>query len=1116
MTDKNKNSDNDLHNIYFDMYAARQLDLLEQSYTGRGEAFFHVSGAGHEATAALAPHLIADDWLHCHYRDKALMIARGVTSEMFFMALFNKDGSHSRGRQMNAHMSAPEHRVLSIVGPVGNSALQAVGVAASVRADVSRPIVLCSLGEGTTQESEVTEAIGHAARENLPVLFLIQDNAFAISTDTRGKTFYGTPDREFDSFWGIPITRVDGRDAQNAHGAFAEVVRTIRDDRAPQIVVFSVERLHSHTNADDHRVYRSEEEITAMAQRSDPVALLRRKLIDNGAKEDDLSAEEDRIKERLTAEARAVQRSAEPAVEAPTKKPLPAALTDRDAEYRGTGEQAVTMLEAIRGVLDARMAADRRVVLFGEDIADPKGDVFGVTKGLTGKYPGRVENSPLSESLIVGTSIGRALAGDRPVAFLQFADFLPIAYNQIFAELGSMYWRTDGKWQAPVIVMVTTGGYRPGLGPFHASSMEAVAAHTPGVDVVFPSTAADAAGLLNAAFDSERPTIFFYPKNQLNDRVTATSSDVQKHLVPLGIAKTVREGADITFVTYGNTVPLAGRAAVDLAEAGIEAEIIDLRSLVPWDKDAVVAAAEKTGRLIVTHEDSHTAGFGAEVLATVGERARRTVQMRRVTRDDTYVPCNFANQLAVLPSYQRLVESAVEMFGGTTVWKKDAANVSGFFQIEAIGSSPSDETITVVEWHCAPGDTIEEGQLIADLEADKAAVELKSPVGGTVKELIIGEGDSVPVGAPIVAVHTGGGDSEDYVKPVTREEPGRPVISGVVKSGTVVHTTAASDGATCSIVGVAVRRGSRLVTNEEIARLSSWDAEDIEKRTGIAQRYWVTDGEDAVTLARDASFELFDTHGIDPATLDLIVFSTGTPVSTTPSMATLLHRAILDSYDDFEVQAFDVNAACSGYLYALQVAHDFLSNQPDAKVLVVTSEVLSPRLDMGDAGTAPIFGDTATASLLVGSAYDGSAGKPRVAVRRPALSAHGETGETLRVPIDPEDLISMDGPSVYLAAVKAMMASLTRAAEIAGVNVARLDRYIPHQANQRIINAVRQRMKVDKERMYSNIRENGNTSSSTIPICLSELIPTAASGELWGLTAFGGGYTYGGAILETL
>jgi 2-oxoisovalerate dehydrogenase E1 component len=1116
-----------LKKLYRHMVTAREMDTIEQSYTARGEAFFHVSGAGHEGSVALYPHLRERDWLHCHYRDKALMLARGISPSMFFLSLFNKDGSHSRGRQMNAHMSAPDLNVLSIVGPVGNSALQAVGVAEVIKDRQDSPFVLCAIGEGTTQESEVVEAIGHAVRESLPVLFLVQDNSFAISTRTKGQTFYSYPDGDAEEFYGIPITRIDGRDTVASIDAFEPVVAAIREDRKPRIVVFQVERLHNHTNADDQRMYRTPEEIESVARTGDPVARLRQGLIGAGIAESDLVEMEDVIRAELREQARTAQMSAEPQPIEDAKAPLPPALTDRSKEYTGNGERELVMLEAIRDVLDARLAADERVTLFGEDLEDPKGDVFGITRGLTQKYGRRIRNSPLSESLIVGVSVGRALAGGRPVAFLQFADFLPIAYNQIFAELGSMYWRTDGGWRVPVIVMVTAGGYRPGLGPFHASSLEALVAHTPGIDVYMPSDAGDAAGLLNAAFESERPTIFFYPKNQLNDRSRATSSDVAKQLVPPGTARLISNGDHLTIVAYGNTVPLAARAVAELSKHGVGVDLIDLRSLVPWDVETVVRSVEKTGRLIVAHEDNHTAGFGAEVIATAAEMSRRHIIARRVTRPDTYVPCNFGNQLEVLPSYRRILETAVDLLGGQVIWKQENAGEAGVFDVEAIGSSPSDETVSVVEWSVAVGDSVTEGDLLAEVEADKAAAELKSPVSGTVQELLIGVGDSVPVGTPIARIRTATG-SPEHVKPLTRENPGEPIVSGLdVSAGGASTQGGPAPAATgrdgdrsrvALIAGVAARRGSRIVENSEIEKLSpDWDAADIARRTGIERRPWVSGDETVLSLAADASRAVLSETGIDPSALDLIIFATGTPSSTTPSMAALLQHQLsqVDGGQELTCPAYDINAACAGYIYGLQQAWDFLSNSPGALVLLVTSEVLSPRLDMTDAGTAPIFGDAATATVLGGS-HSAVGDRAVAAVDRPVIAAKGESGEVLSVPIEATAPVTMDGPKVYLEAVKAMMETLGVAAENAGIRPDSLDLYVPHQANQRIINAIRQRMKVAPAKMYSNIADNGNTSSSTIPICLAELLPERKSREFWGLTAFGGGFTYGATLIRTL
>jgi 2-oxoisovalerate dehydrogenase E1 component len=1117
----------DLLTSYRYMVVSREIDLIEQDFTARGEAFFHVSGAGHEASCVLQHFLTEQDWLHVHYRDKALMLARGIPTDQFFLSTFSKDGSHSRGRQMNAHMSQPDLNVLSLVGPVGNSALQAAGVAAEVKDRDGAPIVLCGLGDGTTQQGEVLEAIAHAVRAQLPVMFMIQDNAFAISTKTEGQTFYSTPDGEPEQFYGIPIRRVDGRYATESYRVFQEVVEEMRESRRPSIIVFNVDRLNNHTNADDQRVYRSQEEIERVRLSGDPIIHAKQYLQESGVDEGEIRRIEEEAREEVKESAYRAQRTQEPEPTFGAKKPLPARLTERENEYRGNpnsgaapDDKPITMLEAIRNVLRYRLSRDERVTLFGEDIEDPKGDVFGITKGLTTAFSGRVINSPLAESSIIGISVGRALAGGRPVAFLQFADFLAIGYNQIFSELGSMYWRSDGAWQCPVIVMVTCGGYKPGLGPFHASSMEGIAAHTPGVDVFMPSTAGDAAGLLNAAFESERPTIFFYPKSCLNDRENATSPDVERQLVPIGTARRARGGDDITFVAYGNTVGLCMKAAAVLENEGIESDVIDLRSVVPWDMEMVQESAERTGRLVVVHEDNHTSGMGAEIIATVAERVPVRIDARRVTRGDTYVPFNFQNQLEVLPSYKRTLETAVEMLGGEIRWKLPESAQKGVFMVEAIGSSPSDESITVVEWHIEPGQTVRSGAVVADLEADKAAVELRSPVNGTVEEVLAQEGDMVKVGTPIIKVKTeSNGQGDEDLKQVTREEPGTPIISGLdglagrqSASPQVAVSGAREVGSTVGIAAVTSAKGSRVVSNEEISQMCpSWTPADIVKRIGIESRYWLAEGETGVTIAVRAVKQLFENTGLGLNDIDAMICATETPLYNTPSMATLIQSELKPDMKGFHAQAHDVNAACTGYLYALQQAYDILQSNPDARVLVITAEALSPRLDTTDPGTAPIFGDAATASLIVGS---GQQSAMRAKVFRPVLGANGENGDMLKVPSSIKEPIFMDGPKVFLEAVKDMMASLKDACAVAEIDLDRLSLIVPHQANQRIINAVRQRMKATKEQMYSNIRYNGNTSSSTIPLCLEEIFQDGNSGDFLGLTAFGGGITYGGGVLK--
>ena len=1125
------------------MYMSRVIDILEQEFAARGEVFFHVSGAGHEATAILNNFLTPDDWLHCHYRDKALLLARGISAEMFLYSTFNKDASHSRGRQMNAHMSAPELRVLSTVGPVGNSALHAVGVAEAIMnegaaaaqstsAPEETPIVLCSLGDGMTQEGEVLEAIGHAAAESLPVFFLIQDNHFAISTKTTGKTFYSLPDGNAHSFYGIEIDYIDGKDSASAYAAFDTITKNMRAKVKPAIAVFNVQRLDNHTNADDQKIYRTNEEIAQGWKQNDPVTLLRTMLLDDGIPESQLGQLETQIEADIKETAAKVMRAAEPKPTFSALKPLPPQLQYGQPAYTGSqenmpeGEQPLTMLHAIKKVLHSHLTNDSRVVLFGEDIEDPKGDVFGITKGLSKEFPKRVKNSPLAEASIVGISIGQALAGNRPVAFLQFADFLPIAYNQIFAELGSMYWRTDGSWQSPVIVMITCGGYRPGLGPFHASSMEALAIHTPGIDICMPSSAGDAAALLNAAFQSERPTLFFYPKSLLNDRSAATSPDVERHIVPLGTARKIYHGTDITMVGWGNTVPLCAHAAATLQSNQVSVDLIDLRCLMPWDISMVAESVRTTKRLLVAHEDNHSAGFGAEIIAAVTERVDEHIHVCRVTRGDTYVPCNFANQLEVLPSYKRIMEQAVALLNGTLRWHPIPRAAEGTQFIEAIGSSPSDESVTVTKWYVDTGAHIKEGDLITDLEADKAAVELRAPIAGKMVEKLVEVGGFVKVGTPLATIQledTGG--ERSFVKPITREEIADATIDIPPRQTShTAHTphfgksaspgTALEPDSTIAITQITSMLGSRVVTNEEICeKCARWTPQDILQRTGIETRHWLADGETLTDLAYRAVEKLLTASQLTIEDFDLILCTTETPMQNTPSIATFI-QGQFKKQDGYLSPAYDLNAACSGYLYALGIAHDWLTSTGSGRILILTCEGLSPFLDPTDPSTAPIFGDASTATIVTVLPKDAPHPKGAARIFRPITGANGEDGKLLNVPVHGKGYIAMDGVPVFAKAVRAMITSVRMACTQLGIEVEDIGYFVPHQANQRIINAVGQRLSLPKEKIYSNIRHLGNTSSSTIPLCLENLLPTRPQNEYIGLTAFGGGLTFGGGILQ--
>lgn len=1094
--------------IYRAMFTAREIDRAEQGLTTRGEAFFHLSGAGHEATAGLAVYLTARDWLHCHYRDKALLLARGLPIRAFFDNVLCKQDGSSRGRQMSAFFSDPQLHILSMVTPTGNNALQAVGVAAAVRNDEGQPIVYCGVGDGTTQQGEFLEAVAEAVRQQLPVLFVVQNNRYAISTTTQGRTFFSLPGGDARELFGVPIQFLNGRDAVASGTVFGQTIAAMRKDRKPRLLVLDVDRLTSHTNADDHRIYRDPADLRDASETGDPLRNLRRQLLEMGVSEAELLTLENQITCEVAENEATSLAGPEPITEFSAKRDLCVELTHPSRENTtATDSSPRNMRDAMRSTLRDLLLRDERIFLLGEDIEDPKGDVFGVTRGLSSEFPGRVCNSPLTESTIVGTCIGRALAGQRPLAFIQFADFLPLAYNQIVTELATLYWRAGGQWNVPLVILAPCGGYRPGLGPYHAQTMDAAFAHIPGLDVFMPSTASDAAGLLEAAYQSERPTLFLYPKAMLNDSARSSPIRSSGHFVPVGVSRKVRNGQDLTLVGWGNTVPLCERVAATLETAGVESEVIDLRSLSPWDEKAILASAEKTARLIVVHEDNQTCGLGGEILASVAERARFPIAMRRVARPDTYVPCNFANQLDVLPSYKRVLTVAAELVGFDLSWEVPAELDDGTFEVKTIGSGPSDESVSVVEVHAKIGQKLACGDVVATVEASKSVFDITSPVAGSVVEVAAQVGDTIAVGKPLLRIHL----DHPISKKSAGEQPGEPTLVRRRPAETLPlpqrsHRHRAFDVGFSSVQSVT---GSRIVNNEDLVGTNgAMSDSDVFRLTGIESRHWIGGQETGISLAVRAAEQLLAREDLTVDDLNLVICSTTSPSSVTPSMACQILNGLAHGRASTMLQAFDINAACSGYLYALQSGYDYLQSTPSGRVLVITSEVLSPLLNLNDFDTAILFGDAASATILYGEEHFGYA-KGRLF--RPELSAKGEDGSALSVPFRHDGFIQMKGRTIFHEAVRTMIASLNRVCQREGLGVNDLSLIVPHQANQRILDAIQNRVGAT---VFSNIRHLGNTSSSSIPLCLSELLPTAKSGDRLGLCAFGGGFTFGASILQ--
>jgi 2-oxoisovalerate dehydrogenase E1 component len=1104
-----------LLNTYKSMVASKESDRIESNLVNSGQANFLASSRGHEGSALLNIFLNENDWLCCHYRDKALMLARGITNEQFFYSALCKKESHSAGRQMVSHMSDRSLNITSIVGPVGNNALQAAGIAKSIKNNENNPIVVCSTGDGTTQQGEYLEAIAESKRNGLPILFFIHNNELAISTKTVGQTFFSLPaNHNSNSFYDIPITRVNGKDPFQSYNEIETVVERIRTNRSPEILILNVDRLSDHSNADNQLLYRTQQEINDSLKNHDPIENSKKFLLNQGVTESQLLEVEEDVAVMMTNALSTAEKGTAPEVEFGAKRSLDSKLLNA-GEYTGdtSSQNRVSMLEAIRETLRSQLGINEDLYLLGEDIEDGKGDVFGITKGLSTRFPTRVNNSALSESTILGMSIGMALTGKQTVAFIQFADFLPLAYNQIMTELSTMYWRTNGSWECPVIILAACGGYRPGLGPFHSQTNEATYAHIPGLDVYMPSTAGDAAGLLNAAILSKRPSLFLYPKKLLNSTGVneTTSLDIDKHLVPIGKAKIVRGGNDITLVGWGNTVSICEEVAETLESIHIYAEVIDLRTINPYDIETISASAQKTEKLIVIHEDNKTCGLGGDIIASVVERSSKHIQTRRITRPDTLTPCNFANQLEVLPSYEKMLEVACELLNIDLKWQEDKINDTGLFDMKVIGPSPSDESVIIIDLKVAVDDIVEAGDVLAEIEATKSTGEIISPVKGKIKSIFVKNDESIFVGENLLQIEeiNDGKASSQNLNSIQSNK----IAKLTLKSNQNKVTATVSSNHKVGVCIPEFKTGSRKVMNSELlVNFPDRTDSDIVSLTGIKSRFWLEKDETLVSIATKASINTLQKNNLKLQDIDYIICATCSPDEyISPSMASNVLFELYKKYGEHHILAVDINAACSGYLYALSQANDYLKDKPNKRVLVLTAEAMSKKTNPKDFNTAFIFADAASATIVVGSEYLSEA---KAKIKNISLSSIACDPITLNIPIDHS--VVLQGKYVFTNAVKYMSKSLYQSCALASLKLQDLSVVIPHQANQRITSAVERRLKLSKNTLYSNIEAYGNTSSSTIPIAMNECINEYSRGNNIALCAFGSGFTYGSILLEII
>ncbi len=640
----------DLLRAYRTMVLSRKLDDKEIQLKNQSLTFFQISGAGHEAVLTAAGMLLkpGHDWFHPYYRDRALCLAIGMTPlEMLLSAVGAKDDPNSGGRQMPSHWGHKGLNIVSQSSPTGSQCLHAIGTAeagrlyetvTSIEGRESRyksdEVTYVSIGEGASSEGEFWESLNSACTGKLPVIYMVEDNGYAISVPVEVQTPGGDISKLVASFPGLFVQSIDGTDFLGSYKAMVAAVSYTRSRKGPALVHAKVTRPYSHSLSDDEKLYKTADE-RASESRRDPITRLARFLMSEEiATESDLKQLVREVEEEVGAAADQAIKAEKPArdtaglyVYSPDVDPSSAAFSTEPA-LQGKPE---TMVAAINRTLKEEMARDPKIVVFGEDVADAsretaletvsgKGGVFKVTHGLQRAFGGtRVFNSPLAEANIIGRAIGMATRGIKPVVEIQFFDYIWPAMMQLRDEMSMMRYRSNNAFSCPMVIRTAIGGYLRGGAPYHSQSGESIFAHCPGIRIVFPSNAQDAAGLLRTAIRCDDPVLYLEHKHLYRQTYNKGEYPGSEYMIPFGKAAVRRDGTDVVVLTWGALVQRSLLAAQQAEKDGISVMVVDMRTIMPFDWDAISQAVQKTNRVIVAHEDQLTCGFGAELAARIAD-----------------------------------------------------------------------------------------------------------------------------------------------------------------------------------------------------------------------------------------------------------------------------------------------------------------------------------------------------------------------------------------------------------------------------------------------------------------------------------------------------------------